>query len=183
MKLINKRSNDLSKLEKLLIAVLFATLLITCFLKLGGLSTFEAIRNLNLEQDQIRAELEQLDAVIADDPQIRASYLETAPERQRYEKLLPSTEKQPTTIGNLEQLIYGCPGRLLNMRVNEKIDYGDYSAQTITVKIGELTTFPNDLILHLEHFPQLLVIEQIDWQAGETGEGLINLSFSLYFLN
>ncbi len=183
MSLSNKNSKVLSNREKLLIAALFAAALVICFIKLGGLATFEAIRTLYLEQAQIRAELEQLDAVLASEQQLTAGYLETEPDRQRYQKLLPSIDQQPFTIGDLEKLINKGPGRLLTMRVNEMNNYGDYSAQNISIKIGDLNPFPADLILQLENYPQLLIIEQLEWQTGETETGTISFSLSLYYLN
>ena len=179
----NKSSQYLNKREKFLIAFFFAVVIISCLLKLGGLSTFEAIRNLYLEQSQIRAEIEQLDAVLASEQQLSASYQETAPDLQRYQKLIPSADQQPAAIGDLEKLVYSSSGRLIAMRVNDSNDYDDYRAQNIAINVGNLIAFPDDLLLQLENFPQLLIIEQMEWQTGETESGTINLSLSLYYLN
>lgn len=179
----NRSNQNLSNREKFLIAALFAAVLIICLFKLGRLSTFEAMRNLYLEQSQIRAEIEQLDAVISNEQQLTASYQEKSAERLRYEKVMPSTDQQPASIGDLEKLIYSSSGSLIAMRVNESYDYGDYSAQNISLKIGNLNTFPDDLIMKLQNFPQLLIIEQLEWQTEETEAGTINLSLSLYYLN
>ena len=157
--------------------------LITCCLKLGGPSSLRDIRNLYLDQSRIRAEIGYYDAIIANGQQLTDSYLEKEPDRQRYTILLPAADQQPEAIGNLEKLICSGPGRLLNMRVNEKSDYGSYSAQNISIRIGSLKAFPDNLISQLEHFPHLLIIEQIEWQAGEAEAGALNLSLSLYFLN
>ena len=162
---------------------IFVAALIICCLKLGGPSSLSDIRDLYLDQSQIRAEIEQYKAIIADEQQITASYLEKEPDRQRYEMLLPAADQQPEAIGNLEKLIDSGPGRLLTMRINENSNYGGYSAQNISIKIGGLKAFPDHLISQLEHFPQLLIIEQLEWQAGEAEAGTLNLSLSLYFLN
>jgi hypothetical protein len=179
----SKSSNNLSKREKLLLAALFATALLICFIKFDGLATFEAIRHLYLEQAQIRTELEQLDAVLASEQQLTAAYLETEADRMSGHKLLPSIDQQPDSIGNLETLINKNSGRLMAMRVSELNSYGDYSAQNIAIKIGDLNAFPANLIFQLENFPQLLIIEQLEWQTGDTETGTINLSLSLYYLN
>ncbi len=178
-----KRSTYLSKREKFLIAALFITVLITSLFKLGGLSTFETMRNLYLNQARIRAEIEQLDDVLENEQQLRTRYVNATPDLQHYQQLLPTTAQQPVSIGALEKLIRSCPGRLLTMRVNESIDYGDYSAQNISIKITDLNSFPADLIFQLENFSQLLIIEQLEWQAGETEADTISLSLSLYYLN
>ena len=181
--MINKSSRDLSKRENLLITAFFAAALVICFIKLDGLATFEAIRHHHLEQSRIRAEIEQLDAVLASEQQLTTDYLETEADRERDQQLLPTTAQQPVSIGALEKLINSGPGRLLTMRVNESIDYGDYSAQNISIKISDLNYFPTDLITQLEKFSQLLIIEQLEWQAGETETDTISFSLNLYYLN
>jgi Tfp pilus assembly protein PilN len=179
----SKNSEDLSRREKFLVAALFAAALIACFFNLDGLATFREIQNLHLEQSRIRTEIGQLDAMLANEQQIKANYLETAPDRQRYQKLIPSIEQQPAAIGDLEKLIQGGPGKMLTARVNEIHSYDEYSVQTITFTIGELPFFPEDLLLQLENYPQLLIIEQLNWQTGETDAGTINLTLRLYYLN
>jgi len=129
----SKSSTDLSKREKFLIAALFIAMLSTCLLKLGGLTTFGTIYNLYLEQVQIRAEIEQLDAVIANEQQLEAGYLEARSDCQFYQQLIPTANQQPASIGAIEKLISSGPGRLLSMRVSESIDYGDYSAHCISI--------------------------------------------------
>lgn len=179
----SKRSKDLSNREKILIAALFIAVFSISLFKLGGLSTFETMRNLYLEQAWIRAEIEQLDTVLASEQQLRTRYVNATPDLQHYQQFLPATAQQPVSIGALEKLINSGPGRLLTMRVNESIDYGDYSAQNIAIKITDLNAFPADLIFQLENFSQLLIIEQLEWQAGETETDTISLSLSLYYLN
>ena len=178
-----KKNNDLGKREKIMIATLFTVTLMTCLLKLNGLTNFKEIRHLYLEQTQIRAEIKQLDAVLANEQQLFASYMEISPDYQHNNKLIPLVDQQPSSIGNLEKLIFDSAGRLMAMRVNEKYDYGDYSAQNISIHINDLPAFPDDLLVQLEVFPQLLVIEQLEWQAGETEAGTISLSLNLYYLN
>jgi len=181
--LSNTNSNVFSNREKYLFTALIAAVLIACLLKLGGLTNYKEIRHLYLEQNRIRSEIEQLDAMLVNEQQLTAGYLETAPDRQRFEKLIPLTNQQPAVIGELEKLFQREPGRLLTMRVNEQYDYGDYSAQNIAIKIGDLSAFPDHLLMQLENFPQLLIIEQFEWQAGDTETGTINLSLNLYYLN
>jgi hypothetical protein len=179
----SKSCNNLSKREKLLLAALFAAALLVCFIKLDGIATIEAIRHLYLEQAQIRTELEQLDAVLAGEQQLTASYLEKEADRLSGHKLLPSIDQQPDSIGNLETLINKNSGRLMAIRVSELNSYGDYSAQNISIKIADLKTFPTDLIRQLENYPQLLIIEQLDWQTGAAETGTIYLNLNLYYLN
>jgi cell division protein FtsL len=179
----NKSSNNLSNREKLLITALFVAALVICFIKLGGLATIEAISHLYLEQAQIRTELERLDAVLASKQELTEGYSETEADRLRGRKLLPSIDQQPSSIGDLEKLINSNYGRVMAMRVNELNSYGDFSAQNISIKIGDLNDFPTDLILQLENYPQLLIIEQFEWQIGDAETGTANLSLSLYYLN
>lgn len=183
MNISNQSSNNLSKREKLLIIALYAAALVICFIKLDGLATFKGIRHLYLEQDQIRTELKQLDAVLASEQQLKDGYSATEAVRLRGQELLPSIDQQPASIGDLEKLVNSNYGRVMAMRVNELNSYGDYSAQNISIKIGDLYPFPTVLILQLENYPQLLIIEQLEWQIGDAETGTTNLSLSLYYLN
>ncbi len=178
------KNNDVSSnREKFLIAVFFIAVLCTCLFKLGGIAALGTIRSLYLEQAMIRAEIEQLNTVLASEQQLTGNYLETTLYRQHDQHLIPLVDQQPVSIGALEKLINSGPGRLHAMRVNESIDYGNYSAQNIFIKITNLETFPSSFIYRLENFTQLLIIEHIEWLAGESETGTISLSLNLYYLN
>lgn len=179
----NSTSRHIGWREKFLKIALSAALLVAFLIKLDGVSTLEVIRELYLEQSLIRAELEPLDAVIAGEQQITASYLESKTDRLRLEKLIPRAEQHPAAVAELEKLINSGSGRLMAMRISEKVDCGNYSTRNINIKIGSLNTFPGDLIRQLEDFPQYLIIEQIEWSTENAESGTIFISLNLCFLN
>jgi len=181
--MVRNHSQRFSRREIFLIASLFIILFLACLIKLGGFSAFAGIRALHLEHNMIRAEMEPFTALLARESQIRAAYLETEPDRLSMALLIPDSGQYPAAIGELEKLIGNGPGSLIAMRVNEKVDYGIYSAHNISVKIGNLDRFPDELIRQLENFSQLLIIEQLEWQAEDEENSSIYLSLNLYFLN
>jgi Tfp pilus assembly protein PilO len=165
----------LSQREKKLIILLFTVFLLTGFWKLGGVRYWKELSSLRENNSKIKQEIEMLNEVIANRETIEIARVEAEGNRLRLESLLPSMKLQPEALGNLESRLRNSSATFTTMRINETICQDRFCELSL---FAEVTSQSETISIldQLESFPQLLLIDQIEWRSN--GEQTENMQLS-----